>query len=77
MAGTRARVLETVGWLLTAAIPLTVLAMARLGGPSLLENALIGADFVIAAPLVFVTLRRQWRTTKIKLSALRRLRDGR
>ena len=71
MAKGRLPLLETRGWLLVAAIPVFVLASRKLQLPALLVNALIAIDFVIAAPLVFITLRRDSARLRASLSVLR------
>ena len=61
MAHRPKRLVENIGWFLTLVIPVTVIVLSKNNAPALLQNALVVLGFLIAFPLMAITLRREWR----------------
>jgi hypothetical protein len=55
------RTLETIGWVLTALLPLIVLALIHFNAPVIITNVLIGLTFLVGLPLLFLRAKREWR----------------
>ena len=55
------RTAETTGWIIFGAALGAAFIVLRIDGPKALANGLLGLCFLVAFPLMFMTLRRQWR----------------
>ena len=56
----RLKLLEIIGSVLVPLLALGALAGSRFGVPVWVTSALVGSGFVIALPIMWLSLRRRW-----------------
>jgi len=61
MLGRRLSKTERAGWLAFVAILAGAVAAPQFGGPRLVVNGALGVCFLLAIPLMFLSIRGQWR----------------